>query len=220
MVGLPTLRPAPGSPAIRWDPGSRRYRDPRGRFVSRQQVREGLDAVLDASDREMGRLSQRPRDGAISLADWEAGMMRQIKITHLAAAVLERGGWQQMTPADFGRVGRQIRDEYARLRNFAAQIASGAQPLDGTLLRRARMYGQAGRGTFYRLAQQSWSERGFDEERSILNPADHCPGCLSQAALGWQPLGQMIPIGQRDCLSNDRCDVEYRNSATGETVRV
>jgi hypothetical protein len=33
----------------------------------------------------------------------------------------------------------------------------------------------------------------------------------------WQPLGSMIPIGSRDCLSRCKCHVEYRDSRTGET---
>jgi hypothetical protein len=57
-------------------------------------------------------------------------------------------------------------------------------------------------------------DAGFEEARSVLHPADHCPGCLVEAEKGWQPIGAMVPIGERDCKGNCRCTVEYRRSGT------
>ena len=218
MPDVPDFAPAPRSPRYRWDSVSRRFRAPSGRYVSAAVVRGQLDNVLDGISGEMRGLSAQLRAGEISLAQWEAGMMGKIKEAHITAAVAERGGWQQMTQADWGRTGNAIRREYGYLRNFAADIASGRVSLDGRLDARAALYGQAGRETFYRFGQVDMMRRGFDRERSILHPADHCDLCISEAARGFVPIGTLIPIGRRTCKSNDRCSMEYSNSQTEEVV--
>ena len=80
-------------------------------------------------------------------------MRRHIKNTHLNAIAMERGGWANMTPSDFGRAGQIIRKQYGYLRNFGREIASGKQRLDGTLGRRAQLYTAAGRNSLYRSKQ-------------------------------------------------------------------
>jgi hypothetical protein len=221
MPTPPNFKPNPLTPQYLWNERAAQYTNRKtGRFVSRQAIRDQLDKVIDASSQVMRAISQQLRDGDIGLAEWQIQMMQQIKTTHLAGGAMQRGGWQQMTQADFGRVGQIVRNEYAFLRDFAEQIASGEQKLDGTLTRRAGLYGQQGRPTYLAFWDSTAAQRGFDEERSILNPAEHCTECVSEAAKGFQPIGQMIPIGSRICRSNDRCDKEFRNSQTRETLRV
>jgi len=217
----PNFKPNPLTPQYLWNERAAQYTSRKtGRFVSRQIIRGQLDKVIDASSQVMRAISQQLSDGDIGLAEWQLEMMQQIKTTHLAGGAMQRGGWQQMTQADFGRVGRIVRNEYAFLRDFAAQIASGEQKLDGTLVRRSGLYGQQGRPTYLTFWDSTVAQRGFDEERSILQPAEHCTECISEDAKDFQPLGQMIPIGQRICRSSDKCLKEFRNSQTGETLRV
>ncbi len=221
MPTPPNFKPNPLTPQYLWNEAAHTYIDRKtGRFVSRQAVRDQLDNVIDASSQVMRAISQQLRDGDISLAEWQTQMMQQIKTTHLASGAMQRGGWQQMTQADFGRVGQIVRREYGFLRTLAEDIASGKQKLDGTLARRAGLYGQQGRPTSLAFWDSTAAQRGFDEERSVLQPAEHCTECISEDAKGFQPLGQMIPIGSRICRSNDRCLKEFRNSQTGEILRV
>lgn len=221
MPSPPNIQSNPLLPQYLWNDKTAQYINARtGRFVPRSEIRAQLDKVIDASTEAMRGLSQQLRDGAINLADWQMGMMQQIKTTHLAGAAMQRGGWQQMTQADFGRVGRIVRAEYRFLGQFANEIASGKVKLDGRLLVRASQYGQAGRETYLTFWGLEGDKRGFDEERSILNPAEHCQDCIDQAAKGFQPRGQMIPIGRRQCRANDKCSVELRNSVTGEVIMV
>lgn len=188
-----------------------RYIDGRGRFVPNTMVRAELDKTLQTSQQAMRNLSGGLRTGKISLADWQTGMMREIKNTHLSSAALAKGGWAQMTPADYGRVGAEVKKQYAYLDNFAQQIASGEQRLDGVFLRRADMYFEAGRGTFHDVERLEKGKRGMTEERSILDPsARHCDGCLQEAARGWVSIGSLVRIGARDCLTRCRCMIEYR----------
>ena len=164
----------------RWEPTagvSGRYRDERGRFVASSTVRRELDRYLDNSDPAKA-LAEALRGRQVSLADWEVGMRRVVKNTHLNAIALERGGWANMTPADYGRAGQIIREQYGYLKNFAADIASGKQRLDGTLGVRAKLYTQAGRESFYRSKQANLAE-GVDMVRSVRHARDSCVECVS-----------------------------------------
>lgn len=204
-----------------WSVKAGRYRDRQtGRFVPASAVRRELDRLLAAEATEMQTLTQQLMGGTISLDAWEAGMRESIKSSHLYATAAAKGGWAQMTADDILRAGREIRLQYGYLERFARQIAQGL-PLDGVVLRRVKLYGQAARTTYHEAEREEKFSRGFDEERNILTPADHCLGagsCVEQTGRGWVPIGTLLPIGRRRCKANDRCFLEYRNSRTGEVA--
>jgi hypothetical protein len=221
MPTPPNFKANPLSPEYLWNEKALQYINrSTGRFVPRSEITEQLFKVTKQSSERMRAISQQLRDGNVSLADWQLQMMQEIKTTHLAGAAMQKGGWQQMTQADFGRVGQIVRREYGFLRDLANGIESGKIKLDGRILIRAAQYGQAGRETQLLFWNQKAADRGYDQERSVLNPAEHCNECVDEAAKGWQALGEMIPIGRRTCRANDRCDKWYRNSATGEVLKV
>lgn len=196
-----------------WSADAGRYRsDETGRFVSSADVREALESVIDASALRMNALTQQLKDGEISLASWQADFMQQIKISHVASSAAANGGWSQMTPSDWGFVGSEIKEQYQFLRNFAEQVASGEQPLDGRLMVRSDLYGDAARGTFEDVRQRGMIANGFEEERRVLEAADgnNCDGCIEQAGQGWQPIGTLDPIGDEECQVRCRCLFEYR----------
>ena len=207
---MPTRRSSL-TPAYSWDTGSQRYRNvATGRWVSRQQVRQALDIALDRSRNEVARLSRELVNGGMSLADWQKAVAQEVKSMHMASAALAKGGWAQMTPQDTGRAGRIIRDEYAYLANFAAQVKSGQQKLDGSLVTRANLYAQAPRGTYHANEERGMQAQGKTECRNVLGPADHCEGCLTETSKGWVSIGALVPIGSRLCLANCRCSISYR----------
>lgn len=200
--------------AYRWDAASGRYRDLQtGRFIPGAVVREAVDRVCDLAAERLAGLSQRLLDGSISLADWQQQAMQLVKATHLAAGVAAHGGRAQMAPADYGAIGRRLRDEYAYLRGFAQEIADGRQPLDGRLVARARLYGQAARSNYEAVRLRDDRTRGMAVERNVLGAGEHCSVCPALARRGWVPIGTLPPVGARPCRSNDRCTIERRRAA-------
>lgn len=197
-----------------WNEAAGRYMDlSTGRFVPFMEVRDALESVMDASGVRMNTLTQSLVNEQISLAEWQVGMMEQIKISHTAAAASARGGWAQMSQSDWGATGRLIRAQYDFLRNFANEVASGKQLLNGTALFRANLYAQAPRGTFEEMRRRY--ERlmnGMEEEARRLGEADHCNGCIEQAELGFQPIGSgvLAPIGSQECVTNCHCRFIFR----------
>lgn len=188
-----------------------RYRDPAtGRFIPRSDVRQWLDRDIAASQARIQSTSNELRSGAIDLAEWQRIMREEIKQTQLAAEMLLRGGRNQMTQADFGRVGQRVREQYAFLNRLTDEIRAGTIRADGTFLNRAKMYAASARVGFHEGLSAQLGELGYTHERSVLHPAEHCGVCVSEAARGYVPLGDLIPIGARTCLGNDKCSMLFR----------
>lgn len=206
--------------AFRWNDALGRYIGADGRIVAGDTVRDWLDVTLANTNDDTDALYGLLQAGQISLGDFRNQMRQTIKDVHLSAIAAQKGGWAQMTQADFGRAGQRIREQYGYLELLIGEVSSGEQPVNGWLQRRLRLYAQAGRESYHLAERNEMLKRGFDQERSVLDPtAEHCEECEAEAAKGWQDIGDMTPIGQRKCNKNDRCRVEYRNSATGEVRR-
>lgn len=193
-----------------------RYRGEDGRFVAQSAIRGAVDDLADLSSERMATLTAELQAGTLSLADWQQRMMAEIKSAHVASAVAAHGGREQMSRSDWGFVGRQIRDQYGYLRQFAQQITDGTQPLDGRLPARARLYGQASRSTYEAVRRRDERNRGMTEERNVLHGRDHCSLCPSLSARGWVPIGTLPPVGSRPCGQNDRCTISYRVAPAAE----
>ena len=208
----------------RWEPStgaSGRYRDERGRFVASSTVRRELDRYLDNSDPAKA-LAEALRGRQVSLADWEVAMRRHVKNVNLNAIALERGGWSNLTPSDFGRVGQIVREQYAYLKGFAADIASGKQRLDGTLGTRAKLYSQAARTSLYKSKAANMSG-GVTHQRSIRSARDSCRQCLDldRKVFRIDDSSFVLP-GRRVCNHNCQCHLAYltlgSDGASYETV--
>lgn len=194
----------------RYNAGARRYIAPNGRFVTQRALIADLERVTAGAQSEILSISRQLQSGEISLAQWQIGMRDQMKVLHTTQGAIAKGGWAQMSQSDWGAVGQISREQYAFLQRFAIQIETGEQPLNGAFLRRAQMYAQAGRGTFWQMKRREAIGGGLTEERRIRHAADSCPTCIEQSALGWQPVGTLARIGQSECRTNCKCEFEFR----------
>ncbi len=201
--------PRPNSRYI-YDKKSRRYRDASGRFVSGREVRQALDTALQSASSRIRKLGAGLRENKISLTRFELEMRVAIKDVHLYSRALARGGWDRMTPSDFGSVGQVVKKQYAYLSRFVAEISLG-YPFDGRFTVRVGMYAQAARHTFYAALTDEMESAGMTEEQNVLTPAEHCAGCLEETELGWVPIGTLVPVGERICITNCKCYIEYRS---------
>jgi hypothetical protein len=198
-----------------WNPTAHRYVDlESGRFVSQATIRDGLENLIDMSALNMNQLTQQLIDQQITLAAWQSGMMTEIKSAHVAASALSQGGWAQMTQSDWGATGQLIKEQYGYLRNFAEEIASGKQALDGRALVRSDMYGDAANTTYSAMRTRLHIADGFNEEkRNLEDSINACDDCVEYANEGWVPIGTLPePGNDSQCLKRCRCEKEFRRS--------
>lgn len=200
-----------------WDPQELRYRyRDGGGLVSHAQVELALDEALATHQAAARSLSLNLRDRTVSLKEWQAGMRDVIRDVQLLGVATAKGGLGQLTDEDQKFAAELIRQQIDYLLRFARQIKSGKQRLDGRLIDRAGMYASAGRIAYWRtqaeMQFQAAGQAGYDlAEHNVLGPAEHCDECLEQTALGWVPIGTLIPVGERRCLSKCKCGIRYRH---------
>jgi hypothetical protein len=195
-----------------WSAALARYRAPNGRIVSTAQVRAAIDGSIDAYRESARSLAEQLRAGGISLRAWEAEMRVVVKDSQLLGAASAAGGWAQLDQRSLGRAGRAIRDQYAFLDRFASDVMTGRQKLDGSLTNRAVMYVEAARAAYEREREAIEIAAGYDEERNIRHASDSCEGCIREERRGWVAIGALVPIGDRNCLTRCRCEIERRMS--------
>ncbi len=206
----------------RWEPNagvSGRYRDERGRFVAPSTVRRELDRYLDTADPAKA-LAEALRGRAVSVADWELGMRRHVKNVTINAISLERGGYANVRPSDWGRAGAIVREQYGYLKGFAADIASGKQRLDGTLGTRAKLYTQAARTSLYKSKAANMSLE-VTHVRTRRSARDSCRQCLDLDGKVFRINDPSFPLpGQRICRANCQCHLEYLSMGEGDEYQV
>jgi hypothetical protein len=211
------LRTNPLTPRYRYNTDAGRYTTLNGKFVSQIKVVRAVARQITATEKRMLGLSEQLKNEEIDLQTWRNGMLSELKTLHLANAAAAKGGWAQMTPADYGRVGGKLARQYEYLNRFASQIQYGTQPLDGRFTQRVKMYAGAARDTYQSTRDEVADALAFDEERNVLGNAEHCDECVDETGKGWVPIGSLKPIGGRLCKTNCKCRKRYRNSKTGKT---
>jgi hypothetical protein len=192
-----------------WDTDRRRYVTRQGRVVDPARVRAEVDRAIDALAGRMGELCGRLEARSITIEQWQTGMREAMRELHVAAGASARGGWAQMTHADYGRIGQRMPDQYRYLRRFAQQLESGEQPMGARFARRAQMYAEAARGTHEAMRRQMEKDAGSAEEMRLLNALESCDECVLAAGY-WAPIGTLPEIGSLTCLSNCKCTLAYR----------
>ena len=197
---------------FRWVENERRYYNGRNQVITEHRVRTEVRKVIDKQTVRIETLSQRFVAGKISSEQWAAEMRSLIKPPHTQAAMTAHGGSKalQGKPKELGWLGAQLKKEYKFLDNFIREVESGKQAKNGQLVARAKMYAQKANSTFENAVRRREQAAGLTEEKNIFGDAKHCQGCLDETEKGWQPIGEGVPIGERDCLANDKCYLEFR----------
>ncbi len=168
---------------------------------------EFTEGVLLESDRLISSLME---TGKLDIQNWNLQMRELIKNTYRAQYELAIGGRENMTQADYGRLGGILQEQYRYLQGFTEDIASGKLSL-GQAQYRARMYINSSTQAFERAraagfgvelpqypgdgstqcltnCKCEWDIK-FDEDASAfvcywkLGYAEHCPDCLDAAQL-------------------------------------
>jgi hypothetical protein len=188
---------------IEFDKKAKRYRDSRGRFVSRQSVRDAVDNAGKAFKREAGKMAEQLDRGEITGGEWRNDMAALVKRHLIVTSSIGKGGHKQMTRSDWGSVGGNIRREQHYLAKFADEL-DRLSPRQ--IAARARQYAGAGHIAFERMTERLQMGK---EAKRFLHASESCSGCLSYAGR-WMPVAEMPSIGSLKCRHRCRCHIEYR----------
>lgn len=186
----------------------------RRRRIAPETAARQLARVIAALEREAERSSKVTTWAAIP---WAVAMLTVVKQSHLIAAAFAAGGFAMLTGAVLEEVETAVESELTYLDKFTDEVRAGKVPRDGRFARRAMLYAAAGWGFYQLMRGRVAGQRGYDQERNVLDSAaENCRECVRETGKGWQPIGALVPVGGRQCRSNCRCRLQYRNSRTGE----
>jgi hypothetical protein len=157
---------------------------------------EFTDKVMLESDALMSRLLS---DGTINIQDWVVEMRGLIRDTYRAMYELAIGGRQNMTPADYGRLGGMLQEQYRYLDRFAADLAEGRLTLPQAL-NRARMYIESATQAFERAQAAGWvspcrSTLGMEGLNAV-----RIVDAIGRSAIG-KPNGRVIGAWDRQSIA-------------------
>jgi hypothetical protein len=128
-----------------YDQRSGRYRDEKGRFLSKASVGKLVDGRIDKLETQLKRFTRMLGDGSITLDQWQGSVRESIKAVHIQAATIGYGGRSEMGSAEYGRIGQRLRAEYTYLQGFVRDLLDGrvSAPM---AVARIGLYAQIGAG--------------------------------------------------------------------------
>lgn len=158
------------------------YRDTStGRAISSARFSGWRDTYISGQETASRALTDRVAKGEITLGAWERGMRQIVKDTHGTLYAAAKGGYNNMTQSDWGRVGQEVRKQYEYLARFRAELAAGKLS-PGQAAVRAAMYPGSG--------NQAW-EKGraanvFDPRLLPAYPGDGSTICRTNCRCRWE----------------------------------
>jgi hypothetical protein len=189
---------------------SGRYRDAKGRFLSKEAVGKIVDGRIGKLETQLKQFTRMLGDGSITLDQWQGSVRESLKAAHIQAATIGYGGRSGMGSAEYGRIGQRLRGEYAYLQGFVRDLIDGriSAPM---AVARIGLYAQSVRGSYWQGTEMKEQQRGFSLMRRILDDqAVHCQDCLAYAARGIVPIGSVPMPGIRcECGARCKCSVRY-----------
>ena len=140
--------------------------------------------VLEADTRRrFEALAEGLAQGRIDLDDWADTMQTELRRYHLATSVLGAGGANQMVEANFLIAQRKAEEQIGYLNRWVEDMRRGDFPLDAAprVRQRAKLYAGAGNATFSESRAQRFGVTGLP-----FHPADGQTACLSNCRCEWE----------------------------------
>jgi hypothetical protein len=195
-------------PKFQWSKKQGRYQYKNGKPVKEEILGKWLHEAVENNQKKIGQLTQDLIDKKINVAEWATSMKDEIRAGHRMAAHLAH--CPNLSRSQVGRLGAAVRAQYGYLDNFANQIENEEVDLASALILRAQMYPEAIWATWQNEIAVGQKDRGYSLYKSVLGAARHCDSCLKESDRGWVKIGELIPIGSRECLSRCRCHFEFK----------
>jgi hypothetical protein len=195
-------------PGYSWEGDVGRYRSgATGRFVARRDILGLLESQSNATEARLGDLTNAVMEGRISPAVWQEEMRTELKRQVLQQTALGSGGWDQVSQAEYGRAGADLRQLYAKISGTAQDIADGKISM-AQAQARANEYAGHARSHFYTAeratVKPSAPNRTILERRMLGGGGKSCPDCVDFYDQGWQPFGLLPPPGS-DSVCGGHC---------------
>jgi hypothetical protein len=157
------------------------YRDAdTGRLISKSAAAEMRDRFIDGQKARIDGLTDKLVDGKINIQQWTLEPRKTLAKTYAGEYAASKGGFANVTQAEWGKLGAQLKNEqYTRLDKLAQDIADGKLS-PAQINARSKLYVEG--------ASQVY-ERGKAENQGVPDlpayPGDGQTACLSNCRCNW-----------------------------------
>ena len=159
---------------------------------------------------DLEQIAQRLKDTG-DIAEWQSSMRQYLREQYETAMILAKGGRDNITQSDWGYEGSALKKQYQYLDGFANDIANNPEAwLNGRLDARMNLYKESAYTALEDFVHRERENAGYTEERRVLAAVENCEDCKDAEKLGWKPIGTLPAIGDSVCLTNCKCEFEYR----------
>lgn len=142
-------------PSYHFDTRTSRYHSSEtGRFVGRRTIVSLLESRVDGAAARYVELTTAFYEGRLSPAAWVEQMQTEQRRLTLQNEALGRGGWDRLGAKQYGRAGRDLRDQYAKIAGTARDIVGGKITL-AQALARVNEYAGAARVHFWQAERET-----------------------------------------------------------------
>lgn len=148
--------------------------------ISRDQKTKTFEDLRAAYSERATAINTLYKLGVIDDTAWFEDMQEQVKILFVQSYAAGRGGaWEDITQAEWGRLGSRLRFQYSRLRLFQANLEN--MSLD-QMTQRANLYAAAARQAFESAIIET---RGLDSGLLPAHPGDGTTDCWTNCKCRW-----------------------------------
>ncbi|KYC42103.1 hypothetical protein WA1_19070 [Scytonema hofmannii PCC 7110] len=205
-----TFDAATDNPLFQWEKGTNRYRNKTtGRFISKEAVYTLTQKRIENVKQDLGQIAQLLLDNKITLRSWQEQTAEVLKILHTQEYLLGVGGQKALKKSDYLEIGRELKNQYDYLRNFAVELTQG------TITRaqfkaRVDLYAEAAKVSFFRGEKVAAIRVGYTHAKRLLGIAEHCSQCPQYAARGIVLIDEVIfPTQACDCGTRCHCRLQF-----------
>jgi hypothetical protein len=196
---------------MEFDQRSATYIDDAGQKISRGFVRFEAEIHAQSIASDLRKLTTTALDQSWDADRFEAQFISTLKDGYIRLAILGKGGKENMTPSDYGKIGASLKAQYKRLYGFTDAMVSGNVSI-GQAGYRAAMYGNNSVQIYSEMELRALSGSNMQFARRSLTPGfAHCQQCISYVTFpAWFPVDEVTPIAvDCDCRGHCKCTIEY-----------
>lgn len=200
-----------------WNPKTGRYHERRNNvFVKRSQILKYVDCENERTKVRMQGLARRLTSRNITLREFQALAIEELKKSHIRMTLLGSGGKASTSKAAYGATGNRLKEEYVYLTNFVSAISRG-ELTENRIIWRSGLYGNSAAAAFYKSEQISKIENKGNKMLLVARSLDpgasqHCQDCPSLSTYGKYLSVEQVTLPTRNCVcrSRCRCQVKYK----------
>lgn len=205
-------------PGFTYSQSAQRYRNlSTGKFTSRADILSIMEAQTTGLESRLGALTQALADGNLAPAWYLEQARTELRRAHLQQISLAVGGWDRVDARQFGRVGRALRDDYARIVDLTRGVVDGTVTLPQAM-NRIRGYAGNARLQFFDADKDTRREAADVNGMVLLmirdlGVAEHCSDCVEYYHQGWA-VELPAPGTASQCTTHCRCGLRYKEVPT------